>query len=395
MARGPEFRFGGVPLAFVYAGKYEIKGQSVTSLWFTSGNALVATFVVSRVDRNAEPPTRRAASDSGLPLQLRAIFLDAATGNITANRAWPTESRWSRITAVNDGRFLVQCGNELTLYSSDFLPIQHARLPDRKEVDAWLALPPRAEGKTIVMAASNRTSGSFLWLDIDTLKVVRSWEGNLNAHISVTDDRIALSTNCRSPDGVQKSGVSAGCRPSGVKIRDLSTNWETATQASDLGLELLRDPGWKTIAPAGDLGLRFINDETLLLSGNSFSGQPLRLIRADGSPIFSEPLPPASSSFRWNAIEVSVGGTRFVVPGYRTQGRVPSLDITRHSRLEKILLYDTSTNSEARIYEVRGPKIEDERQLVLSPDGSSLAILNGETIELFKFAPTENSTDTR
>jgi hypothetical protein len=104
---------GGTPLPVVWGRVQEFKGPPKTSLWFTDNNTLIATFV-TREGKGNPKVSRRDASDETLPLRLRAVFLDAATGRITDTTDWPSQSRDAAIVATHDGKLVAQTGDELT-----------------------------------------------------------------------------------------------------------------------------------------------------------------------------------------------------------------------------------------------------------------------------------------
>jgi len=282
----------GVPLPFVYNGRYEIKGPLVTSLWFTDNNTIVATFVVrASPEGNPKLPSRNPAG-ADLPLRLRCIFLAAATGKINGTTEWPSEFRWSKIVAAHDGRFVVQKGNQLTLYASDFSTLKDSRLPERKEIDYWFAVTSPTSMNILFVAPVDQRFTSWLWVDADTLQVLRSWEEQPRGAVSIADDKIALSGVC----------ASLNCVPPRLQVKGLST-------------------GWTPIAGGGDTGLQFINGDMLFLAGNALSGKPMSLIRTSGQVIFSRPQLPALGGSNWGAAVVSAGDLLFPAIGRKAELR--------------------------------------------------------------------------
>lgn len=153
----------------------------------------------------------------------------------------------------------------------------------------------------------------------------------------------------------------ASCEPK-VEIKSLSTGW-TAIARSD-----------RRLVP------QFVGEEMLLLTGNATS-----MIRTDGKVIFAED-GPSRVCFGASAF-VSTDGQRLVLPTCRLEGKVAAFDIGGHGVLKTILVYDVLSHDKSYALEVKGPKIKDEMQFAMSPDGSKLAVLNRETVQVFQLPP--------
>ena len=80
----------------------------------------------------------------------------------------------------------------------------------------------------------------------------------------------------------------------------------------------------------------------------------------------------------------SASGQRFVIPFFQSRGKVAALDIGSHGELKTISVYDAPFHERSYRLEVKGPTIRELAQLTLSPDGSKLAILHGESVYLFQ-----------
>lgn len=351
---------GGTPLPYVYGGRYEIKNPlPMTSLWFTDNETLVATFVIQHRVRTSEPAHRSGTNDTSLPLLLRAIFLDPATGKVTANIAWPTEHRYSKIVAAYDRRLVVQRGNELTLYSPELSVLRELRLPQIKVYAAHWSASPSPTAKNILFTAPlDQRTACWLWVNALTLQIVREWDKQPGvAGLSISDDKIAEITSCEITP----------CGTASVRVRGLLTDWET-------------------IATSGHESLQFVNQDLLFLAGDAFpiDFRPMRLIRLNGQVLFSEPQVRASSGRRWGSPVVSAGGTKLVIPFYQTKGRIAALDVSGQEVLKKLLVYDVSADGQPHTLTVVGPDVNGYGGMALSPDGSKLAVLDGETLELFQ-----------
>lgn len=339
---------GSAPLGQVFGRTREYKALPRTSLWFTDNNTIVATLVT----REGKPSlSSRDGSDTTLPLRLRPVFLDATTGKVMATPDWPSDSRNAGIIAVHDGRFVTEVGNELTLYASDLKPLKKSKLPSLPEGD-WIA-HPSPTGKNILFLPPGHRAGSWLWLETDTLQILHSWEDTQNGDVTVADDKIAMITCTWSHD----------CEPH-IQVRGIATDWKTIA------------PGYRQSYP------QFVNEDMLLLSGN-----PIRLIQADGKVVFVEDTP--FEGCWWGRAFPSAGGQRFVVPACAVKGAVAALDIGGHAVLKKILLYDGPSHGRSYTLDVKGPPIRDLTLFAVSPDGLQLAILNDDSVEVLRLPPLE------
>lgn len=182
---------GTTPLGVVWGRGREFKGRPIASLWFTDKNTIVATFV-TREGKGPPKVSQRDAADNTLPLRLRAIFLDATTGKITAATDWPTQSRRSLIAATLGGRFVTQRGNELTLYDSDRKDLRTANLPSL-DVGDWYS-HPSPTGKNIVFFSEDLWKGSWIWVETDTLRVLGSGKDTSNGFVTISDEKMAMAT---------------------------------------------------------------------------------------------------------------------------------------------------------------------------------------------------------
>lgn len=343
---------GSAPLGLVVGHGHETKLQPKTSLWFLDNNTIVATFV-TREDKTTL--SRRDSMDENLPLRLRAVFLDAGTGKTTAASLWPTASRFAGIVAVHDGKFVTQRGTTLTLYSPDAKELRELDLPPLQEgLWGWFA-HPSPTGGSILFATPNLTTTAatpWIWVDTDSLQVVRSWKETQSGWVGISDTMMAM-TSCVI--------WFYHCDPN-VEVRGLATEW-------------------KTIAPTERRSQSFplfVNDDILFLSGH-----PWRLLQTDGKVVLTEDAP-----FEGITALASAGGQRFVVPFFKLKGDFPALDIGGHGELKTISVYDTPFHERSHTLSVIGPKIKDQgTQLALSPDGSLLAILHDESVHVFQLPP--------
>lgn len=349
----------GEPLGQMFGLKREIQSKPTTSLWFLDDGTVVATYVTREDSRPVL--SGRSGSDPKEPLRLRAIFLDADTGKIRSTQAWPSESRLARIVAADDGKLVVQSGATLTLRSSDGKELNTLSLPPPPQnLNGWNA-HPSPTGKSILFEDCDwRTISLNSWILVsaDDLKIIRSWKVEQTGPVGISDSTIAMMA-CVFSDVYH-------CEPN-LKVMGLATDWRIIAPIEKSGW--IPDP-------------HFVNDDTLFLSGT-----PWKLMQSDGKVILSENAP-----FRGGRPVLSAGERRFIVPFFKSKGGVAALDIGAHGELTAISVYDAPFRERSYLLEVKGAKIrsfssKSVARLALSPDGSKLAILGGESIYVFQLPP--------
>lgn len=336
---------------------YEDEAYPKTSLVFLDNNTVAATFVTH--ENSKEDVLSRRNSETSPTLRLRVILLDAASGKIKATAAWPTTSRFASIVASHGGNFVAQTGRDLTLYSTRLKELKKLQLPPiGKELEWWLP-SSSPTGANIVFVATDwraRSTVPWIWVYTDTLQIVRSWKEIQSGYIGISDDRIAMST-CVWPDN-------DNCDKS-LQVRSLST-------------------GWKEVAPISldhDPTPLFMNDQTIFLYDDSL----FELIHSNGAAMIENPQ--LSQHCGESRPAPSSGGQRFVVPSCNANHASLAFDATGTEVLKKIIVYDRPFSAATYILNLKGPKLKDERKIALSPDGSKLAVLNKESIELFQLPP--------
>ena len=347
---------GNAPLGLVVGRGHETRLPPTTSLWFLDNNTIVATFVTH--DERIALSNRD--SDTNLPLRLRAIFLDASNGRIMSTQAWPSDSRFAGIVAVNDGNFTTQRGVVLTLYSPDAKEVGRLTLPPiQQDLWGWVA-HPSPTGKSILFATPNLTTTGqtpWIWVDATTLRIVRSWKEVQSGWFGISDDATAMLA-CTFP--------LYHCDPN-LAIRSLTTEW-------------------KTVAPIdrAQSSARFLNEDTIFLSGH-----PWKPLRTDGSVILTENTP-----FEGDMAIPSANGQRFVVPFFQSKGGFAALDIGAHGELKTFSVYDAPFHKRSYKLDVKAPRIRETAKLALSPDGSKLVILYQESVYLFQLPPPQSTEHT-
>ena len=195
-----------------------------------------------------------------------------------------------------------------------------------------------------------------MWVNTQTLQIIRSWREVQSGWFGISDNAIAMAA-CYY--------WQYHCDPV-VAVRGIATEW-------------------KTIAPIakqlGGGGVQFVNQDMLFLSGT-----PWKLLRTDGKVILTE------GDAKGGAPITSAGGQRFIVPFFKLVGRVGALDIGGRGDFKSVSVYDAPFRERSYGLEVKGAKIRSisdrsVAHLALSPNGYKLAILYDESVYLFQLPP--------
>jgi hypothetical protein len=335
-------------------------------LHFTDASTLTVSLVTGPdyVGELAE----RGRPDSNLPMRLQTIFFDASSGRVRAAPGWPTPVRDARIIAARNGKFVTLVDREVTLYGADFKVLKTLTLPRPSAVTVspsektilfvGYKHPDRRSANPKITRPEDLDS-SWLWVSFDDLRVVKSWEEPRTGHVSITDDAIAM-VNCT---------YAHLCEP-------------------HLAMRNLVQP-WVDIAPA-EWGAApvFLTDDLVLLTKGA-----LKVFKINGKTAFRPP-PRDRSVDGWTPCEApcevaprSVG--RFIFLGYKTTGRISSLDVAGQRDLKKLLIYDISPRLHGSVLAGEGTRIRGVSSFALSPDALRLAILNHGVVQVFALPGAE------
>jgi hypothetical protein len=334
-------------LGVVLGKSREYRFAPKTSVWFTNNDTIAVTFVMGGSADRPQLSHRADLSNENSTLRLRALFIDAANGKITASPDWPCSSRYASIVAAYDGKFVTQTGIQLILYDHELNQLKKLRLPELKEYE-WGALPSPT-GRNILFVPTQLKGDSWLWVDAESLQMIRSWTETRSGYVAISDEKLAMITCIWSSE----------CTPE-VKIRSLSTDWETIMT------------GQKRMY------LQFVDQDILFISGPT-----KKFIRMSGEIVYEDRNHTTEGCGR-NLMLSTADGRRLVIPNCETKGAIRSLDIGGNSILKSLLVYDLLSQVHEFNLNVKGPRIQGQMQFALSPDGSKLAVLNGETVQLFQ-----------
>jgi hypothetical protein len=339
-------------------------GVSVGQLHFLSDHRLVVTFT-SHILLKSLP--RRGQPDVSASIQLRALFVDAQTGQVQATRVWPTSSERSRILPVDGGKFIVITPDKLTLYSATVQPQKELVLPvSREAIQTWWDAVPSPAG-TYVLVWYDPPGGDWVrppptmsaLIDTETLQAVLPWAGRGNGLIPLDDGDVITG------DGHTYPVIG---RPSGP-WRPIPAPWR---------------PGCKPT------GLVMAVTNRAIFAGNFIPTDRYcySLALTTGEILFEREFPEHEFV---GLVGTSAGGQSFAVETVKVHGSSWLLDIGGRALVYRIKVYDIP---ERRwIYTLDGKKqgIKSISGLALSPDGSLLALIDQNGILQVYRLPPESS----
>jgi len=272
---------------------------------------------------------------------MEAFFINPKTGTLMVRKTWPTikrrwlNERWdtqARIFAVAGG-FLVHAGNALTLYSAGLEQKAQLALEDGPQYAVTVA----PLGRTMHLQRiypDNQAEGE--WFDSDTLKKLRSQHemaGITSASDQAVVDELA---HCLQLQSVGEAPRNLYC-----------------DNPSRLGLPL------------------FLNESEILA------------VRYKGFTVWStkdEALWGHEGPVMIGSHERSLNGNRFAISMTGNSGTFDQVKIPKER--DVIVVYDRDTRS--KIFQLTLKRSTEVNGFELSPDGSVLAVLLGDTVQLFK-----------
>lgn len=350
-------------------GTRETPWVPVVTLAFLNNERLAATLVVPA--KVAPGLTARDRPDAASPFRLRGVVLDASTGRVLATPEWPSNSRAAGIVAANERGFVIEIGVELTLLSPDLTPVEQTTLPSPSATGGhadgtdWGPTAASWSGKRVLFTAGPAWAvRPWLWLDTEKLRVLKSWEDFATGPIAGSDDRLVIEPSSRH----------FGDPPSGLEVAVPGGDWKPLPSTMDASA-----PGF--VGPNLLYFHRYIHG-TVPPRAEAF------LMRTDTGEVSR--LEPLRKGWGLGQAAVSRVGNRFVVLVGQTKGFHPALDISGHSVLAGLLVYDTPFRAPSYTLRIRDSRVRNA-SAALSPDGRHLAVLGypDPVLEVFELPPTK------
>jgi len=295
------------------------------------------------------------------------VLVEASSGKLLGTPQWPSNSRYALVIAVNDKGMVLEAGTDLTLFSLDLRPVKRITLSpvpaDQYGHDNnWVPHSSWSGKRVLLLGGRVWMKGPWLWLEAENLEVLRSWEDVLKLPIAVSDDQLVMGTGARR----------FGDPPSTLVLSAPGGDWRPIPSTANpstpqfVGPELLFFHRFDTICTPEGVGAYLTHTDNWEASR----------------------LEPPRKSWGFGRAATSRTGKRFTILLGQTKGSHPALDISGHSVLRAIRIFDTPFSASSTL-EVRGSRIKNPDTVALSPDGRHLAVLAypDPVMELFELPP--------
>lgn len=327
-------------------------GVPPTTLAFADSEHLVVTFISSDPDT----PSEREGKPDSFRLRLHVIVFEIRTGQVEAQRDWPTPNPNDGAVSGHDGRFVVRAGDSLTVYDTALKVLKETdtALSDKSNgrLFAVLTSPP---AHFLLLEFSHGIHAQFDWMNADTLETVHSFSDSLFPQ-TISDTEVV---GWRMP----------ASRPSELVIR-----------TPDEPGRVIALPNYRSNKVA------FVREGTLAIE---WGYSPIQLVRTDGTLI--ESITPHTHEF-FSRITPSGEGYRFAFTGSRIRN---TLEIREPHQtwenVQRVHVYDTSTRTFVGDMKVNQSARNQDFPLILSPTGSTLAFVDGASLKIYRLSqPSEH-----
>jgi hypothetical protein len=324
-------------------------GVAPARLAFADSEHLVVTFISS----DPGTPSEREGRPDSFRLRLHIVVFESRTGEVDTKRDWPTPNPNDGVVAGHDGKFVVRAGDELTLYDTALKALKEIdTAPAHKPHRGLFSIYTSPTGRFLLLEFSPSIHTEYSWMNADNLWTVHSFSENLFA-LSISDSEIGGWRN-------------------------------TSSRQSEFVIRKPDEPGRVVALPNYRSNkVAFVSEDTIAIeSGYS----PMPLVRTDGTLI--ESITPQTHEFL-SRVTPSAEGHRFAFTGSRI--RNTSEILAPHQTWEyvqRVYIYDMPTHTFVCDVNVKHSARNQDFPLALSPNGSTLAFLDGESLKVYQLPPT-------
>jgi hypothetical protein len=320
------------------------------------------TLAVSYFVKNDHPGfSRRDGAPSGHVL-FRSAFVDARTGSVSGQRTWSNAGYWNAFLPMENGTFLVQANDWVSVYSRDLHLLPRRRLLYAGDLLPRFEVSP--SGRTLYAFQDWQPPGARSWstkialLDPATLELKQAQITPMHSDEAVSDRQVVFRVN---PTQLILESYSPESSSGTVK---------TPPRDSDVG-KRLRDSGCTSMA--------FVSNSVLAIGG---ACSHLILLGIGG--LFSDVLM-ADSYFKDKTVggdfHSSRDGNRLVFLLYGREDR-------SKQRTCEVDVYDMGERKVVFRSEI-SPSPRMKMATALSPTGSQLAVVSDNLVRVWQL-PTKH-----
>jgi hypothetical protein len=345
---------------------------------FLSDNIVAATFVTRE---DIPTPQRREDPNHISPYRLHAIFLDASTGKTLRVLDWPVERPNAGIFPRQDGGFLILTTDRIISYSTDWTQVDELPLSEVLPSDGSLSgIAESPSGKSLVLQFLLDATALCLKFHTDTLE-------SSETPCSTLDTFTASDDGILTPDKLPDGEALREFRPGGASIEYGVT---TPNAPADPRGQPKRSATIVTLCDPCVGIPQFISNDVIAV----YTPSNIRVIDRAGRIMFTQNFDVAT---KWidefgRPVHAAANGKRFAVASNALKAptskdgtfaiHVSTGDIPAEFPLD-VQIYDLSAAKWIYTLQINSKRLHQIWGLALSPNGNSLAIDSGGTVQVF------------
>jgi hypothetical protein len=293
------------------------------------------------------------------PHRVHAIVLDLANWKVQSVSDWLVTVSDICLLATTDGRFIVRTRGKITLYSPQIKPLKEFEIPyARKPVFEEWRISVTPSRKSIALEHYLGHDLNITWIDAESLSALRSGNAPSGIFGLVSNFRNAFMSSDDMLVGTVEPELSKNCEVSIAKNYD---PWKILYQA----------------AGSCGYGAQAINSETIFLP----KVDEWLLLDTGGRVLHQEAL---GKNERAVESRMSANGERIVIPILTSKGGIEALDISPRILFNRLVVFDLIRNAVVEVVDSHQLNLDHLTGFALSPDGSRLALLRNDAVEIYR-----------
>ena len=320
-------------------------GVPRTTLAFADPGHLVATFISS----DPGTPSEHEGRPESFKLRLHAVVFDSRTGKVGTKRDWSTPNPNDGVVTAHNGQIVIRAGDRLALYGTTLEALKERdTAPNHVTNEGLFKVFPSSTGRFVLLEFLRGSESKYTWMDSDNLEPVHSFSDKFFP-LAISDKEII---GWRQITPRQKEFVIR--KPDGPE-RVISLSKYRSDDVT------------------------FVNQDAFVID-TGYS--PMPLVRTDGTLI--ETIGPHTHDF-YSRVTPSADGRRFAFTSSSIRNMWEIL--SPHEQWEyvkRVLIYDIAAHSFICDLKIKHSARNQEFHLALSPNGSMLAFLDGETLKFYQ-----------
>ena len=305
----------------------------------------MATFISS----DPGTPSEHEGRPESFKLRLHAVVFDSRTGKVGTKRDWSTPNPNDGVVTAHNGQIVIRAGDRLALYGTTLEALKERdTAPNHVTNEGLFKVFTSSTGRFVLLEFLRGSESKYTWMDSDNLEPVHSFSDKFFP-LAISDKEII---GWRQITPRQKEFVIR--KPDGPE-RVISLSKYRSDDVT------------------------FVNQDAFVID-TGYS--PMPLVRTDGTLI--ETIGPHTHDF-YSRVTPSADGRRFAFTSSSIRNMWEIL--SPHEQWEyvkRVLIYDIAAHSFICDLKIKHSARNQEFHLALSPNGSMLAFLDGETLKFYQ-----------